>query len=89
MKRNPIITRWSKPGDRFAGFMAVKLEGSRELVVAEYSERAQVRLIEEYERYQANALKNRPELIEGDLVAPSETANRPVTHVARVVNEQQ
>ena len=71
MKRNPIVTRWSKPGDRFAGFMAVKLEGSRELVVAEYSERAQEALLAELakrdaRRLEIEALKNRPEVVEGD-----------------------
>ena len=71
MTHDPIITRWSKPGDRFAGFMAVKLEGSRELVVAEYSERAQQALIAELacrdeQRREIEALKKRPEVVEGD-----------------------
>ena len=68
---DPLITRFSPPGERFAGFMAVKIGKDKELVVAEYSEAAQEALKAELarrdeQRLEIEALKKRPEVIEGD-----------------------
>lgn len=71
MTRNPIITRWHEPEDRFPGFMAIKTGKTTELVVSEYSERAQDALIAEIAkrdegRLEIEKLKRRPEVIEGE-----------------------
>lgn len=71
MTRDPIITRWHEAGDRHPGLMAIKTGKHTELVVSEYSERAQAKLIEafqakEEQRLEIEKLKRRPEVIEGE-----------------------
>lgn len=71
MTRDPIITRWIESGDRQPGLMAIKTGLHTELVVSEYSPRAQEALIAEMgrrdaQRLEIEALKRRPEVIEGE-----------------------
>ena len=71
MTRDPIITRWIEAGERQPGLMAIKTGKHTELVVSEYSEIAQQKLLAEIanreaERLEVEALKRRPENIEGD-----------------------
>ena len=71
MTPDPIITRFAEGGDKYPGFMAHSLGGQKELVVAEYSERGLQALKDELSRREAvrleiEALKRRPEVIEGE-----------------------
>lgn len=71
MTPDPIITRFIEAGDRQPGLMAIKTGMHTELVVSEYSERAQAKLIAEMvrrdeERLTIEKLKRRPEVIEGE-----------------------
>ena len=73
--RDPIITRWQESSDRHPGFMAIKLSKTKELCIAEYSERAQDKLIQSFnereerrrrDERERRALKRKAELIEGE-----------------------
>ena len=75
MIRDPIITRWIEAGDRNPGLLAIKLSKTKELVVSDYSERGQAKLIEAFNgretrrkatEKEKRALRKRPPLIEGD-----------------------